>query len=116
MAVDLQTGAVEWEITPDGSGQCCSVAPAVGPNRTYIANTADAEVVGVDATGDVRWRYEGSAVPAAKPAVTDESCMSRPKTVDSITCGSDLCRRSRVFCARMETFTVSWPISWRVPS
>ncbi len=73
MAVNLQTGSVEWEITPDGSGQCCSVAPAVASNRTYIANTADAGLVGVDATGDIRWRYEGAAVPAAKPAVTDES-------------------------------------------
>jgi len=73
MAVDLQTGAVEWEITPDGSGQCCTVAPAVATDRAYIANTADSGLVGVDDTGTIRWRYEGDAVPAAKPAVDEDS-------------------------------------------
>lgn len=73
MAVDLQTGDVEWELTSEGSGQCCTVAPAVGTDRTYIANTADAGLVGVDDTGTVRWRYEGDGVPAARPAIDGEA-------------------------------------------
>lgn len=71
MAVDLRTGDPRWQLDLLGRGRCCVVAPAVGPDLAYVANTGDAQLVGVDAEGTVRWRYEGTAVPAARPGVTD---------------------------------------------
>jgi outer membrane protein assembly factor BamB len=73
MAVELQTGDLEWEITPTGSGSCCNVTPAVSQDLAYIANTGSTGLVGVDTTGEIRWRYNGSAVPTAQPAVDDNS-------------------------------------------
>lgn len=72
MAVDLQSGAARWQLNLDGTGSCCNAAPAVAPDRVYVANTGSAGLVGVDSEGTVRWRYEGTAMPAARPAVTDE--------------------------------------------
>lgn len=72
MAVDLQTGERRWQLDT-GSGRCCNVSPAVADATTYIANTGGAGLVGVDDAGAIRWRYEGSAVPTARPAVGDDA-------------------------------------------